>query len=174
MTLSRLVMPILVIIIVIYAFVKKINIYESFVKGAKEGVEMTFKLFPYILAMIFGINLLIKSNAIGDFLKLFEPFFSLLRVPLEIIPMSIIRPISGNATLALMNDIFTDHGPDSFLGRLASVIQGSTDTTIYIITLYFGTVGVKKIKYAMWVGLIADLIGIVASIIVVSMLFGSN
>lgn len=174
MTLSRLVMPILVIIIVIYAFIKKVNIYESFVKGAKEGVEMTFKLFPYILAMIFGINLLIKSNAIGDLLKLFEPFFSLLRVPLEIIPMSIIRPISGNATLALMNDIFADHGPDSFLGRLASVIQGSTDTTIYIITLYFGAVGVKKIKYAMWVGLIADLIGIIASIIVVSMIFGNN
>jgi spore maturation protein B len=164
-------MPIMVIIIVTYAMLKKINIYDCFIKGAKEGVEMTFNLFPYILAMIFGINLLVKSNAINDFLSLFKPIFDFLKVPLEIIPMAIMRPISGNASLALLNDIYMQYGVDSFLGRLASTIQGSTDTTIYILTLYFGFVGIKKIRYAMWVGLIADLIGIVASIIVVNLTF---
>lgn len=172
--LSKLIMPILVMTVVIYAFAKKVNIYDSFIKGAKEGVEMTFNLFPYMLAMIFGINLLVKSNFISDFLHLLQPIFSFLKVPLEVIPMAIIRPISGNATLALMNDIFTQYGVDSFLGRLASVIQGSTDTTIYILTIYFGTVGIKKIRYAMWVGLLADLIGVIASVVVVSMLFGNN
>jgi spore maturation protein B len=88
--------------------------------------------------------------------------------------MAIIRPISGTASLALMNDVFTQYGVDSFLGRLASTIQGSTDTTIYILTLYFGFVGIKKIRYAMWVGLAADLIGVIASILVVSMIFGYN
>jgi spore maturation protein B len=82
------------------------------------------------------------------------------------------RPISGNASLALMNDIFIKYGVDSFLGRLASVIQGSTDTTIYVLTLYFGVVGIKKIKYAMWVGLAADLIGIIASVVTVNILLG--
>jgi len=171
---SQLIMPILIIIIVTYAFFKKINIYDCFIEGAKEGVEMTFNLFPYLLAMIFGINILIKSNAINDFLAIFKPFFDFLKVPLEIIPMAVMRPISGTATLALMNDIFTQYGVDSFLGRLASTIQGSTDTTIYILTLYFGVIGIKKIKYAMWVGLAADLIGVIASILVVSFLFGTN
>lgn len=169
--LSKLIMPILVIIIIIYAFVKKIDIYESFIKGAKEGVEITFNLFPYLLAMIFGINILVKSNLINDFLSLFKPMFELLKVPIEIIPMSVMRPISGTASLALMNDIFTKYGVDSFLGRLASTIQGSTDTTIYILTMYFGVIGIKKIKYALWVGLIADVVGIIASIIVVNLIF---
>ena len=86
--------------------------------------------------------------------------------------MAIIRPISGNASLALMNDVFTKYGVDTFLGKLASVMQGSTDTTIYILTIYFGVIGIKKIKYAMWVGLISDLVGFIISFIVVSLFFG--
>ncbi len=171
MSLSQIIMPIMVIGIVLYAFIKKIDIYGSFINGAKEGVEITFNLFPYILAMIFGVNMLVKSGFISDFLGLFKPLWEFLKVPLEIIPMAIMRPISGNASLALMNDIFTKYGVDSFLGRLASVIQGSTDTTIYIITLYFGVSGIKKIRYAMWVGLAADLVGIIASVITVNLLF---
>lgn len=169
--LFSLVVPFIITITISYAYYKKIDIYNSFIKGAKEGVEMTINLFPYILAMIFGITMIINSNAINDFLSLFNPLFTFLKFPIEIVPMAIMRPVSGTATLALMNDIFAVHGPDSFLGRLASTIQGSTDTTIYILTLYFGFVGIKKIRYAMWVGLIADLIGVIASIIVVHFLF---
>jgi spore maturation protein B len=171
---SQLIMPLLIIIIIGYAFFKKINIYDTFINGAKEGMHMTVNLFPFLLAMIFGINIIIKSGAITDFLSLLKPLFDIIKIPLEIIPMAIIRPISGTASLALMNDVFTQYGVDSFLGRLASTIQGSTDTTIYILTLYFGFVGIKKIRYAMWVGLAADLIGVIASIIIVSMVFGYN
>jgi spore maturation protein B len=169
--LSKLIMPILIIFIITYAFFKKNDIYSSFIRGAKEGIEIVVNLFPYILAMIFGINLIVGSGFIKDVLSLFKPFFDLLKIPIEILPMAIMRPISGNASLALMNDIFNKYGVDSFLGRLSSVIQGSTDTTIYILTLYFGIVGIKKIRYAMWVGLISDLIGIIVSIIVVSLFF---
>lgn len=169
--LFQLLVPLLIAIIIAYGYYKKINIYDSFIKGAKEGLEMSINLFPYLLAMIFGITIIIKSNAIEDFLQLLNPVFSFFHIPTEIVPMAIMRPISGTATLALMNDIFTVHGPDSFLGRLASTIQGSTDTTIYILTLYFGFIGIKKIRYAMWVGLLTDLIGVIASIIVVSLLF---
>jgi spore maturation protein B len=169
--LSKLIMPILIIFIITYAFFKKNDIYSSFIRGAKEGIEIVVNLFPYILAMIFGINLIVESGFIKDVLSLFKPFFDLLKIPIEILPMAIMRPISGNASLALMNDIFNKYGVDSFLGRLSSVIQGSTDTTIYILTLYFGIVGIKKIRYAMWVGLISDLFGIIVSIIVVSLFF---
>ncbi|MDD2470082.1 MAG: spore maturation protein [Bacilli bacterium] len=171
MLISKLVMPSLVVIIIIYAFIKKVDIYDCFIKGAKEGVELAFNIFPYLLAMIFGINILIKSNIVNDFLFLLSPLFNFLKIPIEIIPMAVMRPVSGTATLALMNDIFTKYGVDSFLGRLASTIQGSTDTTIYILTLYFGIIGVKKIRYALWVGLIADLVGIIASIIAVNLIF---
>ncbi|HHX16895.1 MAG TPA: spore maturation protein, partial [Mollicutes bacterium] len=158
--------------ILIYAFIKKTNMYDSFIEGAKEGVEISCNLFPYLLAMIFGINLIIKSGFIPDLLNVFKPIFNFLKVPLEILPMAIIRPISGNASLALMNDVFTKYGVDTFLGKLASVMQGSTDTTIYILTIYFGVIGIKKIKYAMWVGLISDLVGFIISFIVVSLFFG--
>lgn len=169
--LSKLILPILVIIIIIYALLKKINIYESFIKGSKEGIEIVFNLFPYMLAMIFSITLLIKSNFIVDFFKVFEPLFNILKIPIEIIPMSIIRPISGTASLGLMNDIFTNYGVDSYLGRLASTIQGSTDTTIYILALYFGSIGITKIRYAMWVGLLSDLIGVIVGVIIVNILY---
>ena len=95
----------------------------------------------------------------------------ILKIPLDIVPMAVLRPISGSSTLAILNYIFEVSGPDSFIGRLASIIQGSTDTTFYIITLYFGCVGIKKIKYALWAGLFADLIGITASLIIVQLLF---
>lgn len=170
--LSKLIMPILILVILIYAFIKKTNMYDSFIEGAKEGVEISCNLFPYLLAMIFGINLIIKSGFIPDLLNVFKPIFNFLKVPLEILPMAIIRPISGNASLALMNDVFTKYGVDTFLGKLASVMQGSTDTTIYILTIYFGVIGIKKIKYAMWVGLISDLVGFIISFIVVSLFFG--
>ena len=169
--LSKLILPILVIIIIIYALLKKINIYESFIKGSKEGIEIVFNLSPYMLAMIFSITLLIKSNFIVDFFKVFEPLFNILKIPIEIIPMSIIRPISGTASLGLMNDIFTNYGVDSYLGFLASTIQGSTDTTIYILALYFGSIGITKIRYAMWVGLLSDLIGVIVGVIIVNILY---
>lgn len=169
--LSSLILPLLILIIIIYAINKKINVYEVFINGAKDGIEMSINIFPYLLGMIMAVNILLKSNIINDLFSLFKPIFVFLRIPIEIVPMAIMRPISGSSTLVIMNDIFTKYGVDSFLGRLASTIQGSTDTTIYILTLYFGFVGIKKIRYALWVGLFADLVGIIASIIIVNLIF---
>ncbi len=169
---SSIILPILIATIIIYALIKKINVYEVFIKGAKDGFEISINIFPYLLAMIVAVNVLLKSNFINDLFSIFKSIFLFLMIPVEIVPMAIMRPISGSSTLAIMNDIFTKYGVDSFLGRLASTIQGSTDTTIYILTLYFGFVGIKKIKYAMWVGLFADLVGVIASIIVVRLMFG--
>lgn len=168
---SKLIIPFLVLIIVIYGLSKKVNVYEAFVSGAKESFPMILTIFPFILAMILAINIFLQSGVLTGFLNFISPFLLSLKVPVEIVPMALMRPISGNATLAILNNLLCDYGPDSLIGRIGSVIQGSTETTFYVLTLYFGSVGVKKIRHAMWTGLLVDLIGIVSSVIIVLLLF---
>ena len=132
---------------------------------------MILNLFPTFIAMILAINLFIDSGFLDFVLSFLKPLFSLIKVPVEILPLAIVRPISGSASLAYLNNIFSVHGPDSFIGLLSSVLQGCTDTTLYVISLYFGSIGIKKIRYSLFAGLCADLIGIVASILIVNILF---
>lgn len=169
---SQLIIPLMVLGIILYGIKKKINIYDVFVEGSKESYEMVLTMFPCMLAMIFGVNIFIKSGILEYIFSHFKWILDILKMPLEIIPMAIMRPISGSSSLAILNNILETMGPDSFAGRLASVIQGSTDTTFYVLTLYFGSVGIKKIKYSLWAGLFADLIGITSAIIIVNMMFG--
>lgn len=171
-TISNLIMPLLVLLIISYAFLKKENIYDAFIDGAKESFSLVMSMFPCYLGMIFGVNLFVKSGILKYIFKLLRPFFSYLKVPIEVFPMMVMRPISGGSSLALLNNILADYGPDSMIGRLASVIQGSTDTTFYVLTLYFGSIGIKKIRYSLWAGLIADVVGIVSAIIIVNFMFG--
>ena len=128
-------------------------------------------LFPTLLAMIFAINIFISSGFLELLFLALRPVIGILKIPVEILPIALMRPISSGATLAYLNNIYKVNGPDSFIGLLGSVIQGCTDTTIYVISLYFGYVGIKKTRYSIPAGLIADLIGITASIIVVKTLF---
>lgn len=164
--------PIVVLLIVIYSWHKKVNIYDSFVKGAKEGLELSISVFPYLVAMLFATDILLKSNVLNNVFSLAKPLFDVLKVPVEILPMAIIRPISGNASFAVMIDLIKKFGVDSFLGRLAATLQGSTDTTIYVLSLYFGSVGIKRIGHAMWAGLLTDLSALIVSLILVSVVFG--
>lgn len=168
---SKLIIPIFILIIVFYGFIKKVDIYDSFLNGAKEGLITCFNIFPSILAMVFAVNIFLESNFLNTAFSFLLPVLSKFNLPLDIIPMALLRPISGTASLSIMNDIFTNYGPDSFVGLLASTIQGSTDTTIYVLALYFSSIKVMKIKHALYNGLFADLIGITASFIVVSLLF---
>lgn len=143
-TLSKIVIPLFVFFVVFYGFIKKVNLYDSFLEGAKEGLHISVNIFPNVLAMVFAINIFLDSNFVYEILRVFEGFLMKVNIPLDILPMAILRPISGTATLAIMNDIFMSYGPDSYAGRLASVLQGCTDTTIYVLALYFGSIGVKK------------------------------
>lgn len=164
---SEFIIPFIIIAILIYGILKKQNIYNLFIDGAKDGLMMIYKIIPPILAMVFAINIFLKSGFINSILRIFINN----NFPIEIIPMALLRPISGNATLALLSNIFKIYGPDSFIGILASTMQGCTDTTLYIIALYFGSVKIIKCRYAITVGLFADLIGIIASIIIVYIFF---
>ena len=170
-TLSKIVIPIFVVFVIFYGFKKKINIYDSFLNGAKEGLMISFNIFPSIMAMVFAINIFLDSNFVYEVLAFFKPILQMFNIPLEIMPMAILRPISGTATLAIMNDIFIKYGPDSYIGRLASVLQGCTDTTIYVLALYFSSIGIKKIRYSLGVGLFADLVGITVGFLITMLFF---
>lgn len=121
--------------------------------------------------MIFAVNIFVKSGVFNIISVILKPLFNKINIPIEIIPLALLRPISSSASLAYLNTILSKYSPDSFIGILSSVIQGCTDTTFYIIALYFGCIGIKKIRYSLVVCLLADLIGIVISIILVSLLF---
>ncbi len=168
---STLIIPLLVIFIIVYGVRKKINVYDAFVDGTTDSFQMILTIFPCVLAMVLGINIFLESGILIGILNLLKPVLNYLKVPVEIIPMALMRPISGNATLAILNNLLNDFGPDSLIGRIGSVIQGSTETTFYVLTLYFGSVGIKKIKHALWAGLLVDLIGLISSIIIVLLLF---
>lgn len=163
--------PLVVLLIIIYAIRKKVPIYDSFVSGAKEGLELVISVLPYLVAMLFATNILLKSDILNHIFLTMKPFFDFIKVPVEILPMAVIRPISGNASFAVMIELIKTFGVDSFIGRLAATLQGSTDTTIYVLSLYFGSIGIKKIGHAMWAGLLTDLVAVIVSIILVSVVF---
>ena len=168
---STLIIPVIVLGIVGYGIYKNVNVYDVFIEGAMESFDMIIKIFPNLIAMILSINILLSSNVLNILQSVLQPLLSLIEVPFEIIPMSLMRPLSGSSSLVILNNLFSEYGPDSFIGTLGSIIQGSTDTTFYVLTLYFGSVGIKKIRYGLVVGLLADLIGIIASVFIVKMLF---
>lgn len=171
MNISSIILPSVVFLVVFHAFFKKVSVYDAFVEGAKESFEMILNMFPTLLAMIFGVNIFLKSNILNGLLHILKPILTFFCIPKEIVPMALVRPISGSSSLAILNDIFTSYSPDSYIGRIASVLQGSTDTTFYVLTLYFGSIGIRKIKHSLWAGLIADVAGIIASIVLVNLLF---
>ncbi|WP_085991991.1 spore maturation protein [Oceanobacillus senegalensis] len=170
--LSTWIIPSFLLIVLLTAVWKRIPAYELFVEGGKEGVKMAFSLLPFLVGMLVSISILRSSGALEAFINFISPFLTWIGVPPDIIPLALVRPISGNAALGVMSELIATHGPDSFIGRLASTMQGSTDTTLYILTVYFGAVGIKRMRYAVKVGLLADLVGIIASIIIVTLVFG--
>ncbi len=169
--LSKFIIPLFVISVILYGLKKKVMIYDTFLEGAKEGLITAFHIFPSVIAMVFAVNIFLNSHIIEVGFYFLEPYLKLLNIPLQILPMAFIRPISGTASLAIMNDIFANFGPDSYIGRIASVLQGCTDTTIYVLALYFGSVKISKTRYALTTGLFADFIGILASFLIIYIFF---
>lgn len=164
---SNAIIPIIILIVIIYGIYKRVNIYDVFIDGAKESIDMSFNLFPSMLAMIFGVNIFLKSGIIEG---LFNNIY-IFNFPNEILPMIIMRPISGSSALAILTNIFASFGPDSYIGTLGSILQGSTDTTFYILTVYFGSIGIKKTKYALTAGIMTDIVCVIVSIIIMKILF---
>lgn len=165
------IIPLIVVTIIIYGIYKKVDIFDTFIDGVKEGMKLSINLFPTIFAMIIAITLITDSNIINYICNLLKPLFSKISFPTEVLPLALLRPISGSSSLVILNDILAKYGPDSFIGRLSSVMQGSTDTTIYIISMYFASIGIKKTRYSLIVGLLADLLSVIISFIMVNIFF---
>ena len=173
-TVSVWIIPLLICFIFIYGLCKKVPTYEVFVEGGKEGIKIAFSIIPFLVGMLVAISIFRASGALDFFVGLLKPLLELIHVPAEVLPLAMVRSISGTAALGMTSDLIATHGPDSFIGRLSAVVQGSSDTTLYILTVYFGAVGIKKMGYALKVGLLADLVAFIASIVVVSLVFGSQ
>lgn len=159
--LNNYLIPVIVLVIIVYGYIKKCNIYDSFIDGALDGLKIVIQILPVMLAMIFAVNVFVGSNVLDLIGGKFK----------EVVPMMVLRPISGNASLAMLSKIYQECGVDSFISFLASVIQGATDTTIYVLALYFGSIKVKNSRYALPVGLFADFCGILTALIVAKFFF---
>ena len=164
--------PIMIFGIPIYGMIKGVKVYEAFVEGAKEGFDVAVRIMPFLVAIFVAIGLFRDLGAMGYFAWLVSPITGLIGMPSEVLPLAIIRPLSGGAAGGLMAELLKEHGPDSFIGQLASVMNGSTDTTFYILAVYFGSVGLRKTRHAMLCGLTADVAGMIASVLLCTWYFG--
>ncbi len=163
---SNMAMPLIIILIIIYGILERKKVFDIFLDGAKEGVGIVFSIFPTLVGLFVAIGLLRSSGIIDLIVKFITPLFDFINFPSEILPLAIIRPISGSASIAVATDIMKNFFVDSKIGLIASVIMGSTETTVYTIAVYTSSVGIKKTRFVLWASLIADFVGITTSILV--------
>jgi spore maturation protein B len=164
--------PALLALIPIWGAVRGVKVYDAFIEGAEEGLQVAVKVIPFLVGMMVALSLFRASGAMEYLSRAIDPLTSRLGFPTEILPLMIVRPISGAGALAVTADLLQSNHPDSYLGRLASVMQGSTDTTFYVLTVYFGSVGVRRARYAPAVGLFADVVGFLAALYACNWFFG--
>jgi spore maturation protein SpmA len=169
---SIVAIPALIIIFIGYGAIKKVRVYEQFVEGAKEGFNIAVRIIPYLVAMLMAIGIFRAGGAMDWLTYILKPVTDFIGMPAEALPMALMRPLSGSGSLGIMTEIMKVHGPDSFIGIMVSTFYGSTETTFYVLAVYFGAVNIKNIRHALPVGLIADAAGILAAVFIVRLLFG--
>lgn len=168
---SRWAIPIFVLAITAFGIQRKVSIYESFVEGAKEGWETALRLLPYLVGMLVAIQIFQHSGALAAVTGFLSPLTDWLGFPKEVLPLALMRPISGSGSLALLTQTLQLYGPDSFLGKLAATLMGSTETSLYVLTVYAGSIGLKRTRHTLATSLIADLAGFLAALYVVLRFF---
>ena len=169
---SLLLIPFLIAVFPLYAVLRGVKVYEEFVEGAKEGFDVAIRIIPYLIAMLCAIGIFRAAGGIELLSKALSPVLHLIGFPTELLPMALMRPLSGSGTLGMFTELVKQFGPDSLIARTAGTIYGSTETTFYVLAVYFGSVAVKRTRYAVIAGLTADTVGIIISIIICRMVFG--
>lgn len=164
-------LPFIIILILTMGLIKKVPIYEVFTDGAKEGFKVSVNIIPYLVAIIVAISMLRASGIIELTGEIFAPVLAHFNVPADIIPIMIVRPLSGSAALGIFSDIAHTLGPDNYATTLSAVMVGSSETTFYILAVYFGAVRIKKLRYALLVGLLADAVSMIVAITVCSLMY---
>lgn len=163
---SAAAIPVTILCIVVYGLIEKKQVYDSFLDGAKEGIEIVLKMFPTLVGIFVAVGALRSSGIIDLIVKIIEPFTNLLRIPSQIMPLALLRPISGSASMAVAVDIMQNYGVDTLIGLITSTIMGSTETTFYTIAVYTSCVGIKKTRFILVAALFADLAGMIASVVI--------
>jgi spore maturation protein SpmA len=169
---SIIAIPFLIFVFIGYGAIKKVKVYQSFVEGAKEGFNVAVRIIPYLVAMLVAIGIFRAGGAMEWLIFALRPLTDFIGMPAEALPMALMRPLSGSGSLGIMAEIIAVHGPDSFIGILVSTFFGSTETTFYVLAVYFGAVNIKNTRHALPAGLIADVAGILGAVFIVKLLFG--
>jgi spore maturation protein B len=170
-TISVWAIPIFLLAIPLYGVFRGVKVYESFVEGAKGGFQIAIRIIPYLVAILVAVGMLRGAGAIDMLSQWLDPVLGKVGFPTEILPLGIMRPLSGSGSLGIVTELINVHGPDSFIGRLAASAYGSTETTFYVLAVYFGAVGIKKTRHAVISGLTADIVALIAAVVVCRLVF---
>jgi spore maturation protein B len=163
--------PVFLVGIPLYGALRGVKVYETFVEGAKEGFQVGVRIIPFLVAILVAVGMLRSAGGIDLLARWLDPVLRRLGIPTEILPLAIMRPLSGSGSLGIVTELVKTHGPDSFIARLAATAYGSTETTFYVLAVYFGSVGIKKTRHAAAAGLFADLASLAASILICRIVF---
>ncbi|MCY6355247.1 spore maturation protein [Clostridium sp. ZS2-4] len=165
------IIPILLSSIVIYGMTKGVKVYECFVEGAKEGLDVCFNIYPYLLAMLLAVGVFRESGALGYFIEIIKPVVKFIGLPPEVVPLVMVKPLSGSGAQGIYMDLLNRYGADTYIGLVASIIIGSTETIFYTLTVYFGAVNIKKIRHTLWAAVMADLTAVIAAVTIAKIMF---
>lgn len=167
---TKSIIPIIVVIIITYGMIKGRKVYEWFVEGAKEGLKVCMNIFPYLLAMIVAVHIFREAKLLDMLNNLIAPFGRLIDLPKEVIPLVLVKPLSGSGAMGIFTDILKNYGADTPIGLIASVIMGTTETIFYTVTVYFGAVKIKKVRHTVWAAVMADMAAIIMAIMMVKIM----
>lgn len=169
---SLLAIPFLLSFFPLYAALRRVPVYEEFVEGAKEGVQVALRIIPFLVAILVAVGMFRAAGGIDMMSRALDPYLQVIGFPAELLPLAFMRPLSGSGTLALFTELVSTHGPDSLIARMGGTIMGSTETTFYVIAVYFGSVAIRRTRHAVPAGLMADVAGMTASVIICRWVFG--
>lgn len=158
------IIPIIIGLIIIYGMFKGVKVYECFVEGAKDGIKICIKIFPYLLAMLVAVTIFRESKAMDYFIGIVKPVVNIIGLPPEVVPLAMVKPLSGSGAMGIFADTLKKYGADSYIGIVASIMMGSTETIFYTITVYYGAAGIKKIRHTLWAAVMADITAIIMAV----------
>jgi spore maturation protein B len=163
--------PLFLLFIPVYGALRKVKVYECFVEGAKEGFQVGVRIIPYLVAILVAVGMLRGAGAIDLLARWLDPVLRGVGFPAELLPLAIMRPLSGSGSMGIVAELIKNHGPDSFISRLAATAYASTETTFYVLAVYFGAVGIKKARHAVVAGLFADIVSLIAAVFICRLVF---
>lgn len=165
------IIPILILLVVTYGMLKGVKVYDCFVEGAKDGITICIKIFPYLLAMLIAVAVMRESKALDYIIYAVTPIVKLIGLPPEVVPLAIIKPLSGSGAMGVFTETLKQYGTDTYIGLVASIMMGSTETIFYTITVYYGSAGIKKIRHTLWAAIMADITAIIMAVTIARVMF---